>query len=489
VTKQNATVLVVDDQDSGRFVKAQLMRRAGYTVYEASTGREALDVTRSAAIDLVVLDVNLPDISGLEVGRLLRDLQPGPPAIQILHVSSTAVEESDRAKGLNYGADAYLPEPIDSGVLVATANALMRVRRAEQSLADALAREQKAREEAEQANRIKDDFIATLSHELRTPLNALMGWIFQLRQTSLTDSARARALDSLERNTRVQAQLINDLLDVSRVAKGKLQLQLRVVNIATVVRDAIESVSAVARQKGVDLDVSTQPAHVAGDEARLQQIVGNLLNNAIQFTPEGGRITLVITLQAGTVVVRITDTGAGIEPALLPYVFEPFRQGKDGLARVHGGLGLGLAVVQQLVELHDGTAVVTSEGPGRGTTFTVSFPEMAAAGQQESASQLLLQDLEVLVLADTAESRDMLTAMLESAGARVTAQPAQSATMPPADVVVRDRGQDVVVLRPAASPASTEARISKPVKPGALVRAAAALGSARLATIEAERQS
>ena len=310
----NAIVLVVDDQDSGRFVKAQLLRRAGYTVYEAGTGRETLDMARSASIDLVVLDVNLPDINGFEVGRKLREQLPGPPAIQILHVSSTAVGEADRAEGLNSGADAYLTEPIDPGVLVATANALMRVRRAEQSLADALSREQKAREEAEQANRIKDDFIATLSHELRTPLNALMGWIFQLRQSSLSESARARALDSLERNTRVQAQLINDLLDVSRVAKGKLQLQLRVVNIATVVRDAIESVSAAAREKGVALDVSAQPLHVAGDEARLQQIVGNLLNNAIQFTPDGGRVDVDARRNGGSLKVSVKDTGVGIAP-------------------------------------------------------------------------------------------------------------------------------------------------------------------------------
>ena len=239
--------------------------------------------------------------------------------------------------------------------------------------------------------------------------------------------------------------------------------------------------SGAARQKGVQLDVSTQPAHVAGDEARLQQIVGNLLNNAVQFTPEGGRITLAVTRQSGAVMIRLTDTGAGIEPALLPYVFEPFRQGKDGLARVHGGLGLGLAVVQQLVELHDGTASVNSEGPGRGTTFTVSFPEMAAPAQQEGVSPLLLHDLEALVIAATADSRDVLTSMLESAGARVTAQSVQSATMPPVDVVVRDRGQDVVVMRPAASPAATEARVSKPVKPAALVRAVAALGGARMA--------
>jgi signal transduction histidine kinase len=470
MTSQNATVLVVDDQDSGRFVKAQMLRRAGFTVHEAANGRDTLDVARTQPIDIVVLDVNLPDINGIEVGRLLREQHPGPPAIQILHVSSTAVAESDRAEGLNAGADAYLAEPMDASVLVATARALLRVRRAEQSLADAFAREQLARSEAEHANRLKDDFIATLSHELRTPLNALMGWIFQLRQTTLSESAKTRALDSLERNTRVQAQLINDLLDVSRITKGKLQLQIRMVDMSTVAQDAAESVAPVVERKNIAFDVSTESAFAAGDDGRLQQIVGNLLNNAIQFTPDGGRVSLAVTRDAGQVVVRVTDTGAGIDPNLLPYVFEPFRQGRDGLARVHGGLGLGLAVVHQLVELHDGQVSATSEGPGRGTQFTVRLPEVTPAADTDSAA-LMLSGIETVVVADTAEARETLGGALESSGATVS----QSSAPVPAGtrgVIVHDRGDHVTVGAPAL-PAS-DTHLTKPVRPGALVRAVAA---------------
>ena len=467
---ENATVLVVDDQDSGRFVKSQMLRRAGFTVYEAATGQDTLDLARERPIDIVVLDVNLPDINGIDVGRMLREQHPGPPAIQILHVSSTAVTENDRALGLNAGADAYLAEPLDGGVLIATARALLRVRRAERSLADALAREQLARSEAEHANRLKDDFIATLSHELRTPLNALMGWIFQLRQTALSESARTRALDSLERNTRVQAQLINDLLDVSRITKGKLQLQIRLVDLATVARDAAESVTASAERKRIELEVSTEQAYVAGDEGRLQQIIGNLLNNAIQFTPDGGVVTLAVTRESGRAVVRVTDTGAGIEPNLLPYVFEPFRQGRDGLARVHGGLGLGLAVVQQLVELHDGDVSCTSEGRGRGTKFTVNLPELAPPASVDP-SALMLSGIDVLVVAETVEARETLTGMLESSGATVSlaSLPLQANAN---GVVVHERGDHVTIGSTTSS--VTHARLSKPLRPGALVRAVAA---------------
>ena len=488
MTDQTARVLVVDDQDAGRFVKAQMLRRAGFTVYEAGSGREAMDIVRSTAIDLVVLDVNLPDISGLEVGRLLREMHPGPPSIQILHVSSTAIGDKDRAEGLNAGADAYLSEPVEASVLVATANALLRVRRAERSMAEALAREQRARGEAEQANRLKDDFIATLSHELRTPLNALMGWIFQLRQTSLTDTARLRALDSLERNTRVQAQLINDLLDVSRISKGKLQLQIRAVNIAQVGREVVDSVSSAARLKGVALDVSAQTVYVAGDEGRLQQIVGNLLNNAVQFTPEGGRISLTVSRDSGNAIIRVTDTGAGIEPELVPYVFEPFRQGKDGLARVHGGLGLGLAVVQQLVELHDGRVDVTSEGQGRGSTFTVQLPEIAPPPRGPEGTGLLLRDMEVMVIAEGAESRETLVGVLESSGASIASATDAGDSSRTVDAIVRD-GPAGVIVAPAIGSDHTlpEVRLPRPVRPARLVRAVAALKATRAVAAEPER--
>ena len=219
-----ATILVVDDQDAGRFVKVQTLRRSGFIVIEAATGTDTLSLIASERPDLVVLDVNLPDMSGFDVTRRIRQSETGPPTLQILQVSNTAVENEDRVRGLEQGADVYLTEPVDGTVLVATVQALLRVRRAETALADALQGERNARELAEQANRLKDEFIATLSHELRTPLNALMGWIWQLRNATLDEPARERALDSIERNARMQAQLINDLLDISRASKGKLQL-------------------------------------------------------------------------------------------------------------------------------------------------------------------------------------------------------------------------------------------------------------------------
>jgi len=483
VTATQAQVLVVDDEDSGRFVKTQMLRRAGFSVHEAATGQGALDSARDNAIDLVVLDVNLPDMTGFEVCRQLRTRQPGPPAIQILHVSSTAITDSDRARGLNEGADAYLAEPLEPGVLVATVHALLRVRRAEASLADALTREHRARTDAELANRLKDEFIATLSHELRTPLNALMGWIWQLRQETLSEAGRGRALESLERNARIQAQLINDLLDVSRITKGKLQLQMRVVDMKTVVDSAIEVVRDVASRKQIELRVQTEGMCVAGDEGRLQQIVGNLLNNAIQFTPEGGRIDVTMTRDGDDVVIAVRDTGAGIEPALLPYIFEPFRQGKDGLSRVHGGLGLGLAVVQQLVELHDGTVSVESEGIGRGAMFVIRLPETGLPLPDPCAEDgvLLLSGRSILVAAPTPESRDHLISIIESSGGIVViADGGEQSKAQDVDIVLRDTGQSIAIadgaqMKLPLTGAAKETIVAKPVRPAAFVRLIAEL--------------
>jgi signal transduction histidine kinase len=432
--------------------------------------------------DLVVLDVNLPDISGLAVGQQLRAEQPGPPALQILHVSSTAVSDNDRARGLNAGADAYLSEPLDPTVLIATADALLRVRRAEESLAAALAREQRARSDAEQANRLKDEFIATLSHELRTPLNALMGWIWQLRQTAMSESAKARALDSLERNTRIQAQLINDLLDVSRITKGKLQLQIRLIDVARIMDAAQESIGATAASKGVDVEIRAEQVWVAGDEARLQQIVDNLLNNAVQFTPSGGRVDASVRRVSGEAVITITDTGAGIEPALLPYVFEPFRQGKDGLSRVHGGLGLGLAVVHQLVELHDGSVSVESEGTNLGATFTVRLPEQVPNEVSTGPTPLLLDGLRTLVIADSPDLRETLTVILNSSGAEVTHQgrtQTEGRQAEPFHVIVWDMASGVGVTGAddaAGRSLQPHAIVPIPIRPATLVRAVAEVG-------------
>ena len=475
---KEAHVLVVDDEDSGRFVKSQMLRRAGFTVHEAATGQAALDAARDHSVALVVLDVNLPDISGFEVCRQLRARQARPPAVQVLYVSSTAVTDADRVRGLNEGADAYLIEPLDPGVLVATVQALLRVRRAEASLAESLAREHQARKDAEHANQMKDEFIATLSHELRTPLNALMGWISQLRQATLTDAGRHRALESLERNARLQAQLINDLLDVSRITKGKLQLQMRIVDMKAVVASAIDVIREAAARKQIEVRAVTESACVAGDEARLQQIVGNLLNNALQFTPEGGRIDVTVTRDGDDAVVAVRDTGAGIEPALLPFIFEPFRQGKDGLSRVHGGLGLGLAVVHQLVELHDGSVSVESEGAGRGAIFIVRLPEapVPLMNACEKEGELLLNDRTVLVVGAGPESRELLTGIIESSGGATIVAESTSAgesALRSADAVVRDAGDSLVLSNESAD----ETVLAKPIRPARLVRLLAEVGA------------
>jgi len=449
---QTSKILVVDDEDAGRFVKSQILRRAGYGVIEASTGGDALALAARERPDLIVLDVNLPDISGLEVCWRLRADNPALPGIQILQISNTAITPADQVRGLQHGADVYLTEPVEPTVLVATVQALLRVRKAEVALAHALAAERDARHVAEQASQLKDEFIATLSHELRTPLNALMGWIWQLRHTSLGSEARERALDSLERNTRMQAQLINDLIDVSRASKGKLQLEMRMVDLQTVVIGGYEFVRDALQRKELEFRKNLTPVWVAGDLARLQQIVTNLLTNAIQFTPRKGRITVTLAAERHDAVLTVADTGTGIDPAFLPYVFDQFRQGEGGLARTHGGLGLGLTVVKQLVDLHSGTVGVDSLGSGQGATFTVRLPrEQVLAEDRPSGDALMLQGIRVRFVmpqAGDTSATSALRSILEASGAAVTVPeaPASETSSPDPDVTLIDTGTDTVTL-------------------------------------------
>jgi signal transduction histidine kinase len=491
---ENATIAVVDDEDAGRYVKVQTLRRAGFTVLEASTGSAALDLVTQQGPDLLVLDVNLPDISGLEVARRLRASSTQLPAIQILQISNTAVEAADRVRGLEQGADVYLVEPVEGTVLIATVQALLRVRRAEGALAAALERERQAREIAEEANRLKDEFIATLSHELRTPLNALMGWIWQLRNTPLGEVAHAKALDSIERNARIQAQLINDLLDISRAAKGKLPLQIRLMDLRTVVAAGAEFVKASIDSKHLHLDVELEPAIVAGDPARLQQVVTNLLTNAVQFTPREGEVVVRLRVEGSDAVLTVHDNGVGIDPSFLPHVFDQFRQGEGVLSRKHGGLGLGLAVVRQLVDLHGGSVSVASPGAGRGATFTVRLPletdPRAHGGMVEAP--LLLGGVRVLVRHRDAMSASSLASIMQSSGAQVTVAPTsvnrpEPSQEAPYDLIVEEMADPTLVTcrLPAArngGPASElRARADSPAD---LVRQLARLIAARRKSAE-----
>jgi PAS domain S-box-containing protein len=307
-------------------------------------------------------------------------------------------------------------------------------RREDAVRADLLRREQEGRQEAEGASRSKDEFVAVLSHELRTPLSAIVGWVHVLRTTVLADTARERALDAIERSARTQMQLIEDLLDVSAIITGNLRVDRRAVDLTAVVEAAIDTVRPALEAKGLvlrtDLDASSPT--VSGDPDRLQQVVWNLLSNAVKFTPGGGAIAVALKRQAGDAEIVVTDTGRGIEADFLPHVFDRFQQAEAGRASARTGLGLGLAIVQRIVDLHGGTVAAESAGPGRGATFTVRLPvaaelDGAAVGPglvlappRESSVLRPLEGVRVLVVEDQAEARDLIVLVLQQAGAEVT---------------------------------------------------------------------
>ena len=236
--------------------------------------------------------------------------------------------------------------------------------------------EREARTQAERASRMKDEFLATLSHELRTPLNAVLGWAKILRLGKLQGEELKQGLDTIERNARVQAQLIEDLLDMSRIISGKVRLDVQRIDLPAVLNESIETLRATAEAKGVRLKAAMDSfaVPISGDPNRLQQVFWNLLHNAIKFTPKDGKVQVRLERVDSHVEVSVIDTGEGIAPEFLPYVFERFQQGDASTTRRHGGLGLGLAIVKQLVELHGGNVRVKSGGIGQGATFTVQSP-------------------------------------------------------------------------------------------------------------------
>jgi PAS domain S-box-containing protein len=302
-------------------------------------------------------------------------------------------------------------------------------RRIEAELTGVLQREQEARREAEAANRAKDDFLATLSHELRTPINAILGWAQVLNGGQHDAATVTRALEIIARNARQQARLIEDLLDLSAIVSGRVRLNLRPINLATVLRAALETIRPEAETKKIVIAASLDPTVgiVQGDPERLQQVFWNLLSNAVKFTAMGGRIEVDLARSNGRVQVTVSDSGIGIRPDLLPVIFDRFRQADASVARAHGGLGLGLAIVKQLVELHDGSVEVTSPGEGQGTTFTVSLPVAFRNVPHVERSGSDAADIErfagihALLVDDEPDGRDMIARMLEQCGARVTA--------------------------------------------------------------------
>ena len=298
-----------------------------------------------------------------------------------------------------------------------------------------LASEKLARSEAERANRLKDEFLATISHELRNPLNAIMGWAHMLRLGKLNEANLERAVETIYRNAKSQSQLVSDLLDVSRIISGKLRLDVRTVDLIYIVNSAIDSIRPAAEAKGIRLqsilDRSAGP--ISGDADRLQQIVWNLLTNAVKFTPKGGKIQVKVQRIDSHVEVVVSDSGIGISKDFLPYVFDRFRQADGSSTRIHGGLGLGLSIVRQLVDLHGGSAAVESEGEGKGATFIITLPFVGVINQNDAESVApahsdeivtfeglpSLQGLKVLVVDDDADTRELIREVLKECGSEV----------------------------------------------------------------------
>ncbi|MFM7424697.1 MAG: ATP-binding protein, partial [Elainella sp.] len=289
-----------------------------------------------------------------------------------------------------------------------------------------LEREQAAREAAERANRIKDEFLAVLSHELRSPLNPILGWSKLLQSGKLDAAKTAQALATIERNAKLQSELIEDLLDVSRILRGKLSLNVAPVNLATTIRAAIETVRLAAEAKSIQIadSFASDMGPVAGDATRLQQVIWNLLSNAVKFTPSGGQVNIRLERLGSSAQITVSDTGQGIAPEFLPHVFDYFRQADGATTRKFGGLGLGLAIVRHLVELHGGTVDVVSPGEGQGATFAVRIPLMTVASETRQDAQPPqelpdLSGLKILIVDDEPDARDLAAFVLQQQGAEV----------------------------------------------------------------------
>lgn len=625
------TILHIEDNEANRYVVARLLQNAGFTVIQAVSGAEGIQLAIEQSPDLVILDVKLPDLDGFEVCRRLKS-NLTTASIPVLHLSASFVDSRYKVQGLDSGADAYLAQPVAPIELLATVRSLLRIRQAEVKLAQLLLQEQQARQQssqiadritrlqaitaalsraltmsqvaevvvtqgiaalgatggvvsllnsngteftnlyiagcsqtvkdtwssypanaslpipdavrsrepvllessaacdacypqlaalqactgtealaaipllldnhplgglgfsfttarqfnqddrtfllalaqqtaqalersqlydqAQESNRMKDEFLAILSHELRSPLNAILGWAQLLRTKTFDAATITHALETIERNAQSQAQLIDDLLDVARMIRGKLRLETHPINLVSVIEASISTVHLAAESKNIQLhktlDTSLEP--VLGDRNRLQQIVWNLLSNAVKFTPPGGRVDIILEKireeidSSGTAThpsspiptptsftrkpreyaqIRVSDTGQGISPEFLPYVFDRFRQADSTTTRPQGGLGLGLSIVRQLVELHGGTVAVESPGKGQGATFTVRLPLHGDEGRDiknepqkpsltTHSPSLPLVGMRVLIVDDEADTRDLLMFLLEQQGALVS---------------------------------------------------------------------
>jgi signal transduction histidine kinase/ActR/RegA family two-component response regulator len=380
----------------------------GAMVYIASDleAAEARVQTLGAAVALIIA-------VGLGLSFLLSSFLQRIVATPITALAGTAHEIADRG---DFSLRATGASGDEIGVLVQAFNRMLdEIETSQRERAELLEREQ-------QANRLKDEFLATLSHELRTPLNAIVGWVHLLRGGQLPPDEVRHALERIDRNAHAQARLVQDLLDVSRITSGKLLLDIQPMDLASVAANAVDACRPAADARQVAIVTQFDgPIPTLGDPDRLQQVMWNLISNAVRFTPAGGRVTVSIVRARGADTITVTDTGAGIEPQFIPFMFDPFRQADGASTRAHGGLGLGLTIVRRLTEMHGGTVSVASEGLGHGATLTVTLPiregPAPAPDATERARVTSLSGARVLIVDDDADTLELLGSTLRSAGA------------------------------------------------------------------------
>jgi PAS domain S-box-containing protein len=553
-------IVVVDDNPASLYSTSRILRSAGFEVIECTTGAEAL-AAADQDIGLIVLDINLPDIDGLEVCRRLR-ARSNTAYLPIIHLTATFMANNDMDQGLTAGGDSYLTHPVDPPVLIATVRALLFARQADvlkrttdarfrtifelassgialldpdlvfrdvnpefcriagtdrngiigkkcveiiapghEQLCEQLHRalgnggrwegtlpiarpdgsvaevewrivaenghgariaiatnvterekllesERAARTEAERSNRLKDEFLATLSHELRNPLNAMLGWANVLKRKNVTPQMLEQGLDAIERNSRIQSHLIEDLLDFAGIRFGKMRVDVDAIPPARAVQSAAEVVQVQATNKGVELHlhIADHDAHVLADESRLQQVVWNLLSNAIKFTPAGGRIDVDGRVADNQYEIAVRDTGRGISTEFLPQIFERFSQQESGTGKSFAGLGIGLTIVKHLVDIHHGSIDVASDGLGKGATFRVRLPLTDRRPRETFTEQIArLKKIHALVVEDDPDARALIVRILADAGAQVSDAPNAEAAMTQIkasvpDVLVSDIG-------------------------------------------------
>ena len=435
-----ARVLVVDDEESIVLTIGEVLRLEGYRVDAASSGHEAADRLASTEYDLVLTDLHMANGDGISVLENVRRLAPF--TISVVLTGFASVETAISA--LRHGAYDYLVKPclidelkhvVRRGIehrrlMIAereTRAELERLNRdLEMRVEERTAELRKVNEDLAAANRAKDVFLATLSHELRTPLTPVLGWVNLLRSGKGVDAALlAQGLDAIERNARLQTRLVDDLLDVSRVVSGKLRIEREPVDLRGVVESALDTVreAAWARRIEMSIEMPDVPVVVRGSAMRLEQIVWNLLSNAIKFTPEGGRVAVRLSSGDGECRVVVEDTGVGITNDFLPHVFDSFQQADGSTTRQFGGLGLGLAIVRALAELHDGWVRAESEGADKGARFTFALPcaqdERLRGREEKSGAHDHVESRTILIVEDSGETLELLRVLFTRAGYRV----------------------------------------------------------------------